>query len=91
MPAISFIEKINEIQTVATTYIEAKLKDYNVETRGVYIQDVVLPEELVQVLTQREIANQEIQTYKKKEELIVAEYKMKDAGLRFIKLNKDKY
>lgn len=68
MPAISFIEKRNEIQTAATEYIEAKLKDYNVETRGVYIQDVILPEELVQVLTQREIANQEIQTYKKKEE-----------------------
>jgi regulator of protease activity HflC (stomatin/prohibitin superfamily) len=68
MPAISFIEKRNEIQTAATEYIEAKLKDYVVETRGVYIQDVVLPEELVQVLTQREIANQEIQTYKKKEE-----------------------
>jgi regulator of protease activity HflC (stomatin/prohibitin superfamily) len=68
MPAISFIERRNEIQTAATEYIEAKLKDYNVETRGVYIQDVVLPEELVQVLTQREIANQEIQTYKKKEE-----------------------
>jgi regulator of protease activity HflC (stomatin/prohibitin superfamily) len=68
MPAISFIEKRNEIQTAATDYIEAKLKDYVVETRGVYIQDVVLPEELVQVLTQREIANQEIQTYKKKEE-----------------------
>jgi hypothetical protein len=68
MPAISFIEKRNEIQADATTYIEAKLKDYKVETRGVYIQDVVLPNELVQVLTQREIANQEIQTYKKKEE-----------------------
>ena len=68
MPAISFIEKRNEIQTAATEYIESKLKDYNVETRGVYIQDVVLPDELVQVLTQREIANQEIQTYKKKEE-----------------------
>ncbi len=68
MPAISFIEKRNEIQTAATDYIEAKLKDYVVETRGVYIQDVVLPEELVLVLTQREIANQEIQTYKKKEE-----------------------
>ncbi len=68
MPAISFIERRNEIQTAATEYIEAKLKDYNVETRGVYIQDVVLPDELVQVLTQREIANQEIQTYKKKEE-----------------------
>jgi len=68
MPAILFIEKRNEIQMAATEYIEAKLKDYNVETRGVYIQDVILPEELVQVLTQREIANQEIQTYKKKEE-----------------------
>ena len=68
MPAISFIERRNEIQTAATEYIEAKLKDYVVETRGVYIQDVILPEELVQVLTQREIANQEIQTYKKKEE-----------------------
>ena len=68
MPAISFIEKRNEIQRAATEYIEGKLKDYKVETRGVYIQDVILPEELVQVLTQREIANQEIQTYKKKEE-----------------------
>jgi regulator of protease activity HflC (stomatin/prohibitin superfamily) len=68
MPAISFIEKRNEIQAAATIYIEEKLRDYNVETRGVYIQDVIFPEELVQVLTQREIANQEIQTYKKKEE-----------------------
>jgi regulator of protease activity HflC (stomatin/prohibitin superfamily) len=68
MPAITFIEKRNAIQNAATNYIEAKLKDYNIETRGVYIQDVILPEELVQVLTQREIANQEIQTYKKKEE-----------------------
>ncbi|HEX8947435.1 MAG TPA: SPFH domain-containing protein, partial [Dissulfurispiraceae bacterium] len=68
MPAISFIEKRNEIQNAASEYIERKLKDYNVETRGVYIQDVILPEELVQVLTQREIANQEIETYKKKEE-----------------------
>ena len=68
MPAISFIERRNEIQSAATEYIEAKLKDYDVETRGVYIQDVILPEELVQVLTQREIANQEIQTYQKKKQ-----------------------
>jgi hypothetical protein len=39
-----------------------------VETRGVYIQDVVLPQELVQVLTEREIANQNIETYKKEKE-----------------------
>jgi len=68
MPAISFIETRNEIQAAATDYIEAKLRDYHVETRGVYIQDVIFPSELVQVLTQREIANQEIETYKKKEE-----------------------
>ena len=36
------------------------------ETKGVYIQDVVLPPQLVEVLTQREIANQEIETWKKK-------------------------
>jgi hypothetical protein len=35
-----------------------------VETRGVYIQAVVLPQQLVEVLTQREIANQEVETYK---------------------------
>jgi hypothetical protein len=30
----------------------------------VYIQDVVLPQDLVKVLTEREIANQEVRTYK---------------------------
>lgn len=68
MPAIRFIETRNEIQKQAMAYIENKLKDYNVETRGVYIQDVVLPEDLVKVLTQREIANQEIETYKKQKQ-----------------------
>jgi len=66
LPAIKFIETRQLIQEEAYKHIESKLKDYKVETRGVYIQDVVLPEELVQVLTQREIANQEIETYKKK-------------------------
>jgi len=31
----------------------------------VYIQDVILPEDMVTVLTHREIANQEIETFKK--------------------------
>ena len=35
------------------------------ETRGVFIQDVVLPSALVEVLTEREIANQQIETIKK--------------------------
>jgi len=33
------------------------------ETQGVYIQDVILPQGLVVVLTRREIANQEIETF----------------------------
>lgn len=68
MPAIKFIETRNEVQTEAFEHIKDKLDDYQVETRGVYIQDVVLPKELVQVLTQREIASQEIETYKKQKE-----------------------
>ena len=37
------------------------------ETKGVYIQDVVFPEELVVVLTQREIANQEKATFEEQQ------------------------
>lgn len=65
MPAIRFIETRQLVQEEAFAHIREQLDQYRVETRGVYIQDVVLPEELVKVLTQREIANQEIETYKK--------------------------
>ncbi len=44
-----------------------QLTQYEVETRGVYIQDVIFPHELVQVLTQREIANQEKATFEKQQ------------------------
>jgi len=63
MPAVRFIETRQSVQIEAFEHIKNKLDDYKVETRGVYIQDVILPEALVQVLTQREIANQEIKTY----------------------------
>jgi regulator of protease activity HflC (stomatin/prohibitin superfamily) len=63
MPAIDFIEKRQEIQQQAQIHITQKLKDYRVETRGVYIQDVVFPKQLVDVLTTREIANQQKSTY----------------------------
>jgi hypothetical protein len=65
MPAIRFIETRQHVQEQAFAHIREQLDQYQVETRGVYIQDVVLPEELVKVLTQREIANQEIETFKK--------------------------
>ncbi len=65
MPAIRFIETRQQVQEEAFEHIKEQLEQYRVETRGVYIQDVILPEDLVTVLTQREIANQEIETYRK--------------------------
>jgi uncharacterized membrane protein YqiK len=63
MPAIDFITKRQEVQAEAQDHITNKLKEYRVETRGVYIQDVVFPEQLVTVLTAREIANQQQETF----------------------------
>jgi regulator of protease activity HflC (stomatin/prohibitin superfamily) len=68
MPAIRFIETRQQVQQEAFDHIRNKLDEYQVETRGVYIQDVILPERLVLVLTDREIANQEIQTFIKQKE-----------------------
>ncbi len=65
MPAIRFIETRQQVQQQAFTHIKEQLEQYQVETRGVYIQDVVFPDDLVKVLTQREIANQEIETFQK--------------------------
>jgi len=65
MPAIRFIETRRQVQQDAYEHIRIQLEQYQVETKGVYIQDVVLPEDMVTVLTHREIANQEIETFKK--------------------------
>ncbi len=64
MPAVRFIASREEVQKGAFEYVKEELAKYRVETRGVFIQAVVLPEQLVEVLTQREIANQQIETYK---------------------------
>src|SRR5256712_1039642 len=64
MPAVKFIATREAVQQGAFEYVKAELAKYRVETRGVYIQAVVLPEQLVEVLTEREIANQEVATYK---------------------------
>jgi regulator of protease activity HflC (stomatin/prohibitin superfamily) len=63
MPAIDFIEKRQDVQQQAQSHISSKLQEYKVETRGVYIQDVMFPSQLVQVLTAREVANQQQATY----------------------------
>ena len=63
LEAVRFIETRQEVQKAAFNAVRQYLAAYEVETRGVYIQDVVFPEELVEVLTRREIANQERTTY----------------------------
>lgn len=65
MEAVVFIQSRQTVQEEAMVHISNQLDEYEVETKGVYIQDVILPAELVEVLTRREIANQEIETYKK--------------------------
>jgi uncharacterized membrane protein YqiK len=63
LEAVRFIETRAAVQESALEAITAYLAAYDVETRGVYIQDVEFPAELVVVLTKREIANQEKATY----------------------------
>ena len=63
-PAVNFIEKRQEVQENAFAYIKEQLAQYDVEIPGVFIQDVVFPAQLVEVLTSREIANQQIETYR---------------------------
>ena len=82
MAAVQFIENRAAVQTQAQNYIADQIRRYNVETRGVYIQDVVLPEEIVRVLTQREIANQEKATFLAQREAQLTRIDMeKQAGL----------
>jgi uncharacterized membrane protein YqiK len=64
MEAITFIQSRQTVQEEATKHISEQLSEYEVETKGVYIQDVILPGQLVEVLTRREIANQEIETFR---------------------------
>jgi uncharacterized membrane protein YqiK len=66
--ATEFIEKRDEVQAAAESYIQQYLSRYEVETRGVYIQDVVFPDDLVEVLTSREIAAQERATFAQQRE-----------------------
>ena len=64
MEAITFIQTRQKVQEQAFSYIQGKLAEYEIETRGVYIQDVVYPQQLVTVLTEREVAHQQVETFK---------------------------
>ncbi|MCA0228797.1 hypothetical protein LCH21_05140 [Patescibacteria group bacterium] len=63
LAATDFIQTRSSVQQKATEYIKEYLNEYFVEVRGVYIQDVRLPDDLAEVLRTREIANQKKQTY----------------------------
>ncbi len=79
MPAVKFISTREEVQREAYDHIRQQLEEYEVETKGVYIQDVVLPEQLVVVLTQREVANQQVQTFQKQREAELERIAMENA------------
>lgn len=68
LEAVRFIETRDHVQSAAMEAISRYLAAYEVETRGVYIQDVEFPEELVNVLTRREIANQEKATFEQQKD-----------------------
>jgi uncharacterized membrane protein YqiK len=79
LEAVRFIETRREVQGSAFTAVSEYLAAYDVETRGVYIQDVVFPQELVEVLTRREIANQERTTYVEQERAETARVEVEKA------------
>ena len=68
LEAVRFIETRDQVQAAALEAISRYLAAYEVETRGVYIQDVTFPQELVAVLTRREIANQEKATFEQQKD-----------------------
>ena len=67
LEAVRFIETRDEVQDTALQAVRRYLEAYEVETKGVYIQDVEFPEEMVRVLTEREIANQEKSTFEEQQ------------------------
>lgn len=79
LEAVRFIETRQEVQESALTAITQYLSAYQVETRGVYIQDVVFPPELVEVLTRREIARQEETTLHEQQRAQLARIEMEQA------------
>jgi len=79
LEAVRFIETRKDVQRAAFDAVSEYLAVYDVETRGVYIQDVVFPEELVEVLIRREIAGQERTTYLEQQKAETARIQMEKA------------
>jgi len=64
LPVVTFIESRDKIQVAAHEHISARLREYDIECPGIYIQDVRYPEQITTVLKEREVANQQQATYK---------------------------
>jgi regulator of protease activity HflC (stomatin/prohibitin superfamily) len=79
LEAVKFIETRREVQAAAFEAITRYLSQYEVETKGVYIQDVAFPDALVVVLTQREIANQEKATFEEQQRAETSRIEMEKA------------
>lgn len=78
-PAVTFIETRMQVQVSALQHVTEYLQLYEVETKGVYIQNVHFPQELVEVLTKREIANQEKATYEEMQRAQTSRIEMEKA------------
>ncbi len=78
-PAVTFIETRMEVQQAALVRISEYLGLYEVETKGVYMQNVHFPAELVEVLTKREIANQEKATFEEEQRAQTVRVEMEKA------------
>jgi regulator of protease activity HflC (stomatin/prohibitin superfamily) len=63
MEAVKFIAQRNTVQKAAEEHVKNLLATYEVETIGVFIQDVRFPAELTKVLKEEEIARREVSMY----------------------------
>jgi uncharacterized membrane protein YqiK len=79
LEAIRFIETREDVQRTALEAIAHYLSGYQVETKGIYVQDVVFPPEMVEVLTRREIAKQQRATYEEQQRAETARVEMEKA------------
>jgi uncharacterized membrane protein YqiK len=79
LEAVRFIETRDQVQQAATKAVAKHLEAYGIETRGVYIQDVEFPADLVEVLTQREIALQARATFEEQQRAQTARIDMEKA------------
>lgn len=61
--ALELYQNRTEIQSKAKEYITEVLTSHFVECKDVLIDDVILPDELIKPITDREIANQQKDTY----------------------------